>query len=74
MEDESGQQISLDGLYPPSEEEASQGLVCPACAGQEVEASEAPAYAAESALGGFFKHLVGRGWHRCRACGHLWER
>jgi transcription elongation factor Elf1 len=74
MEDESGQQVSLDGLIPPSDEEVSSGLACPACAGRDIETAEAPAYAVESALGGFLKHLVGRGWYRCKKCGQLWER
>ncbi|OYV98915.1 MAG: hypothetical protein B7X11_05725 [Acidobacteria bacterium 37-65-4] len=46
---------------------------CPACGGEEVEATTAPAGVQES----FFESLVsaatGRGWVRCAACGSVWE-
>lgn len=73
MENDCGQQVPLDGSPPPTDDEAAH-LLCPACARQEAEPTEAPAYAAESALGGFFKHFIGRGWYRCTACGHVWEQ
>ena len=73
IENECGQQVPLDGSPPQSNEEEAPRLKCPGCASQEVEPTEAPAYAVESALGSFFKHLVGRGWYRCKDCGHVWE-
>jgi len=46
---------------------------CPTCGSAASVSAPAPAYAGESALGGAFKRLLGHGWLRCSACGHLWE-
>lgn len=74
LEGEDGAQRPLPGHeHPPADEPEAWGPACPSCGGREVEATDPPPYAAESALGAFFKHFVGRGWHRCLGCGHVWE-
>ena len=53
---------------------APAGRPCPKCGSEETEPAPAPPYAGETALASFFKRLAGRGWMRCAACGHLFER
>jgi hypothetical protein len=66
---EDGSAIDPHDLCP-----SSPALTCPACAGEEVGPCPAPKYAVESAAGAFLRRLFGKGWFRCSACGHTWER
>jgi len=46
---------------------------CPACGGEEVEETAAPAGVQESLFERLVSTATGRGWLRCSACGHSWE-
>ncbi len=49
-------------------------LLCPSCGSGEADPCPAPAYSTDSAAGAFLKRILGHGWMRCGACGHVWER
>lgn len=53
---------------------APPDLLCPSCAGREVDPCPAPAFSTDSAAGAFFKRILGRGWVKCGSCGHVWEK
>jgi hypothetical protein len=66
---EDGSAIDPHDLCP-----SSPALTCPACGVEEVGPCPPPEHAVESAASAFLRRLFGKGWFRCSACGHTWER